>query len=197
MSNAPDDPERHPPLPRQGAPRPHRDDPQPYQGDPDPYQGAPPAYHGDPLHPGGQPPYGGYAPPPAQPPAGPWQGPPPGYGPPPNPYSAAPGRPPRPAGKGFLAALFDMSFDHMVTIKVIRAVYALSIAAYTGIALLMLYEAWGFSVWNRFLEWITILATPVVWLTGILTTRLALEFMINQFKISEHLKAIRDQKEPH
>lgn len=85
----------------------------------------------------------------------------------------------------------------MVTIKVIRMAYALAIAVYSAIALLMLYEAWGFSVWNSFLEWITILATPVVWLGGILTARLTLEFAINQFKITEYLKAIRDQKEPH
>ncbi|GAA0356792.1 DUF4282 domain-containing protein [Actinoallomurus spadix] len=183
MSNAADDPGHRPPPPRQGDPHPYQGDPQPHLGDPQP-------------HPGG-PPYGGYAPPPPNqpPPPAAWQGPPPGYGPP-APYPGPPARPARPAGKGFLGALFDMSFDHMVTIKVVRAAYALSIAAYTGIALLMLYEAWGFSVWNKFLEWITILATPVVWLTGILTTRLALEFVINQFKISEHLKVIRDQNEP-
>lgn len=195
MSNAPDDPGHRPPSPRQGEPQPFQGEPQPYQSDPQSFQGEPQPYQGGHPAPGGYALPGGYPPPspPNQPPppAGPWQSSP-GYGPSPYPYQG----PPRPAGKGFLGALFDMNFDHMVTIKVIRMAYALAIAVYSAIALLMLYEAWGFSVWNKFLEWITILATPVIWLTGILTTRMALEFVINQFKISEHLKAIRDQKEP-
>jgi hypothetical protein len=176
MSNAPDDPGHRPPPPRQG-------DPQPYQGDPQP-------------HPGGQPPHG-YAPPPNQPPppAGPWQGPPPGYGPPPQGPYGSPGYSPRPAGKGFLGALFDANFDHMVTTRLIKAAYALAIVVYSLISLLLLLLAWSFFVWNKPLGFITLIAAPIFWIAGLLSTRIVLEFVINQFKISEHLKAIREQGE--
>lgn len=184
MSNAADDPGHRPPPPRQG-------DPHPYQGDPQPHLGGPQ------LHPGG-PPYGGYAPPPPNqppPPAAPWQGPPPGYGPPPHGPQGAPAYPPRTSGKGFFGALFDANFDHMVTTRLIKVAYALAIVVYSLVALLLLLLAWSFFYWNKPLGYITLIAAPIFWISGLLTTRIFLEFVINQFKISEHLKAIREQGE--
>jgi hypothetical protein len=171
MSNAPDDPGHRPTPPRQG-------DPQPYPGPP-------------------QPPYGAYAPPPNQPPppAGPWQGPPPGFDPNSPPPPGTSGYQPRPAGRGFTGALFDLNFDHMVTPRLIKGAYGLAIAVYSLIALLMLLFAWSFFVWNKPLGFISLIATPIVWTGGLLTTRMFLEFLINQFKITEHLKVIREQGE--
>ncbi|MCO5992647.1 DUF4282 domain-containing protein [Actinoallomurus rhizosphaericola] len=192
MSNAPDDPGHRPPPPRQG-------DAQPYQGDAQPYQGDPYPYQGDPQPHLGGPPYGGgYAPPsPNQPPppTAPWQGPPPGYGPPPHGPLGPPTYAPRPTGKGFFGALFDANFDYMVTTRLIKVTYALAIVVYSLVALLLLLLAWSFFYWNKPLGFITLIAAPIFWISGLLTTRIVLEFVINQFKISEHLKAIREQGE--
>jgi Domain of unknown function (DUF4282) len=170
MSNPHDDPGHRPPPPRQG---------EAYSSYPG---GPPPHYQGDPYaHPG-----------PPQQPGGPWQGPPPGQGGPPQPPAYAPrGR----EGKGFFGALFDLNFDHMVTASLIKVSYVLAIVVYSLVAIVMLLLAWSFSVWNKPLGFATLVATPIVWTAGLLTTRMVLEFVINQFKITEHLKAIREREE--
>ncbi|WP_433181234.1 DUF4282 domain-containing protein [Actinoallomurus sp. CA-150999] len=182
MPNAPDDPGHRPPPPRQG-------DPQPYQGPPQP-------------PPGGQPPYGAYAPPPNQPPppAAPWQGPPPGYGPSLQSTQGSPGYPPRrPTDKGFLGALFDLNFDHTVTAKLIRIVYVLSILLISCNSLAVLgIGVWVFQLRNGwFLGLVIIGSSPVIWLFQLVMIRMFLEFVINQFKVTEHLNAIRSQGELH
>lgn len=174
MSNPHDDPGRRPPPPRQGEPG-------------ESYQGAPTQHQGEPY------PY--YGPPPGPPPqaTGAWQGPPPGYGAP-QPSSAQPGYDAR-GDKGVVGALFDLNFDHMVTPRLIKLSYVLAIVVYSLIALVMLLFVWSFSVWNKPLAFATLVATPIVWLAGLLSTRLVLEFVINQFKVTEHLKAIREREE--
>ncbi|GLY73272.1 hypothetical protein Airi01_015390 [Actinoallomurus iriomotensis] len=169
MSNPHDDPGHRPPPPRQGEPQPSYPG-----GPPPPYQTDPHAYPGPPQQPGG-----------------PWQGPPPGHGMPPQPQAHAPRER---AGNGFFKALFDLNFDHMVTASLIKFSYALAIVVYSLIALVMLLFAWSFSVWNKPLALATLVATPIVWVAGLLTTRMVLEFVINQFKITEHLKAMRDRE---
>jgi hypothetical protein len=83
----------------------------------------------------------------------------------------------------------------MITIKLIRLVYVLVIG-FTGLtALTMLLFAWSFSEWNGTLALATLLATPVVSLFQIVVTRMALEFVINQFKITEELRKIREAGE--
>ncbi|WP_261986589.1 DUF4282 domain-containing protein [Actinomadura sp. HBU206391] len=127
---------------------------------------------------------------------GPGAGPGPGA---PGPNQPPPGWVPQPRSaepeysrKGFFGALFDLSFDHMVTIKLIRLVYVLAIG-FTGItALAMLLLAWSFSEWNGFLALLTFVATPIVSLFQIVITRMILEFVINQFKITDELRKIRE-----
>ncbi|GAB3986420.1 hypothetical protein GCM10029978_101900 [Actinoallomurus acanthiterrae] len=186
MPNTPDDPGHRPPPPRQG-------DPQPYQGDPQPYQGPP-------QPPGGQPPYGAYAPPPNQPPppAGPWQGPPPGFDPAAS--HAQPGAPapqPRSTGTGFMGALLDFNFDHMVTPRLIKVIY---IAAFLLVSLtslfLLLVGLWALQFnWGKYFGIFLVPAAPLLWLFEIVGVRITLEFAINQFKITEHLKALREREE--
>ena len=170
MSNPHDDSGRRPPPPRQG---------EPYSSYPG---GPPPPYQGNPYQ----------SAPPQQQPGDAWQGPPPGY--------EAAQQPPAPPAyvprgdKGFFGALFDVNFDHMVTTSLLKATYVLALVVYSLISLVMLLFAWSFSVWNKPLALATLLATPLVWIAGLLATRLTLEFVINQFKITEHLKAIRERE---
>jgi hypothetical protein len=171
MSNPHDDPGRRPPPPRQGEP------PSSYPGGPPPYQSEQPYYQGEPHYQG-----------PPQQPGGQWQGPPPGYGQP-----QPPARGPQ-SDKGFFGALFDLNFDHMVTTRMIKASYVMALVVYSLIALVMLLFVWSFSVWSKPLALATLVATPIVWVSGLLSTRMFLEFVINQFKITEHLKAMRERE---
>lgn len=174
MSNPHDDPGHRPPPPREGEPT-------------GSYQGAQPYYQGEPY------PHQGPQPAPPEQPTGSWQGgAPSGYGFPQRPAPAVSGA--RPRTKGFFGALFDLNFDHMVTTRLLKMSYLLAIVVYSLIALVMLLFVWSFSVWNKPLAFATLAATPIVWLAGLLFTRMTLEFAINQFKITEHLKAMREQE---
>jgi Domain of unknown function (DUF4282) len=167
MSNPHDDPGRRPPPPRQG------DHPSPYQG------GPPPPYQGDrPSHQG---------PPPHQP-GPPWQGPP-GHGSP----SQHPGYAPR-KGKGFFGALFDTNFDHMITVRLARTIYTIMTIMITLFALVVLWYGVSFFAWNATLAFMTIIAAPLIWLFDLVLVRVFMEFVINQFKITEHLKAMRERE---
>ena len=199
MSNAGDDPGRRPPSPRQGESQPYTGSPYPGDAPPyggDPYQGNSAPY-GGPPHPGGQQPSypgGGYTPtspsyPP--PPADPLPG---GY---PGPYpSSSMDR--RADGKGFFASLFDLNFDHMVTTRIIKIVYVLAIMVFSLVSLFtFLVGLWALQFsWGKYVGVFLVPAAPLLWLLELVTVRLALEFVINQFKITEHLKAIREQREP-
>lgn len=94
--------------------------------------------------------------------------------------------------KGFFGALLDLSFDHMITIKLMRMVYlaCLGFAGLTGFVMLML--AWSFAVWNGTLALATLVAIPVVCFFQVVSSRMFLEFLINQFKITEELRKIRE-----
>lgn len=189
MSNAADDPGHRPQPPGPGEPRPYPGGP--YQGDPY-YQGDPQAYPA-PQYPAG-PSYqgGGYATPPPYPapPADPaqYQG---GYG-------TAPALAGQPAGRdrSFVGALFDLNFDHMVTPRLIKGSYFFAVVLSTLVAIVWLIVGVWLFHYGYLLTVFIVLFTPPAWLASLITTRIALEFVINQFKITEHLKAIREQREP-
>jgi hypothetical protein len=148
---------------------------------PPPRQGEPPSYHGGPP-----PPYQS-APPPYQgsPPPGPsWQAPGP-----------APGYAPR-TGKSFFGALLDTNFDHMITTRLVKLVYVLAIILISCNALAVFaIGAWVFQLRNGwFLGFLMMLFAPVAWLFQLVITRIFMEFVINQFKITEHLKAMRERE---
>ena len=173
MSNPHDDPGHRPPPPRQGDPPPS------YPGGPPPqYQTDPHAYPGPPQQPGG-----------------PWQGPPPGHGMPPQPPPGPQGYPTA-KGKGLFGALFDLNFDNMVSTKLIKAFYVLAILLISLTSLfVLLVGLWALQFdWGRYFGVFLVPAAPLMWLFELVVTRMALEFVINQFKITEHLKAMRDRE---
>ncbi|RSN64112.1 hypothetical protein DMH08_18295 [Actinomadura sp. WAC 06369] len=92
-----------------------------------------------------------------------------------------------------MGALFDTNFDHMVTAEMIKIIYRLAVVLITLFALIIAWTGVGFLEWNQMLGVLTLLATPIIWLFQLVTTRMALEFLINQFKISEYLRVIKDK----
>jgi hypothetical protein len=168
MSNPHDDPGRRPPPPRQG------DHPSPYQG------GPPPPYQGDPSF---------YQGPPPHQPGGPWQGPP----------STHSSRPPGPEagykrGKSLLGSLFDFTFDHMVTPQLIKGAYLFAVMFVSMTAIIWLIVGFWLFQYGWLLTVFIVLFTPPLWVLSLIGVRMVLEFMINQFKITEHLKAMRERE---
>ncbi|MFG2085563.1 MULTISPECIES: DUF4282 domain-containing protein [unclassified Spirillospora] len=158
---------------------------------PDPgYPQRPPA----PEQPGG--PGGQYGPPPQPQQPGGIPGPrPPGpaYGPQDQQQGWTP--PPRdPTDKGVFAALFDMNFDHMITTRLIKIVYVIALALITLVALSVAgYGLAWLAQGATFLALLLLVAAPFLWVLQLLAVRIFMEFMINQFKISEYLRAIKDK----
>jgi len=172
MSNPHDDPGRRPPPPRQGEP------PSSYPGGPPPYQSEQPYYQGEPHYQG-----------PPQQPGGQWQGPPTGYGQPQSAPEAGYER-----QKGLLANLFDFSFNHMVTPQMIRAAYFFAVLFTSMSAILWLIVGFWLFQYGWLLTVFIVLFPPPLWLLSMIATRMFLEFLINQFKITEHLKAMRERE---
>ncbi|KAB2343937.1 DUF4282 domain-containing protein [Actinomadura rudentiformis] len=98
-----------------------------------------------------------------------------------------------PGNKGLFATLIDTNFDHMVTVKMIKLIYRLELMVITLLAIVMAWYGLAFLQWNTTLGIMTLIATPIVWLFLVLISRMALEFLVNQFKISEYLRAIKDK----
>lgn len=89
--------------------------------------------------------------------------------------------------------MFDMNFDHMVTAKLIKIIYALSLVPITLVSLLMAGYGLDWLDQGSSFGYLLLLSSPFIWLFQILAIRTLLEFVINQFKISEYLRIIKDK----
>jgi hypothetical protein len=93
-----------------------------------------------------------------------------------------------------LGALFDLNFDHMVTVRVVKIIYLLSLVPYSLLALLLVGYGLDWLDQGSGLGLLLIITAPFIWFFLLLGTRIVLEFVINQFKISEYLRAIKDER---
>lgn len=99
--------------------------------------------------------------------------------------------------KGFFGALLDTKFDAMVTPMLIRGFYLLSLAVITLISVFLFLGIWGLDGNSPYGDdsdtffYVAVVVAPVFWLFQVLFVRMALEFVINQFKITEELQKIR------
>ncbi|HEY0688224.1 MAG TPA: DUF4282 domain-containing protein [Kribbella sp.] len=106
---------------------------------------------------------------------------------------------------GFASTLLDFSFNHTITTKLIRAVYVFAMLIFISQCVFMLLIGFWVLSWRTGWAWggFMILGAPVLLLFEITAVRLILEFVINQFKITEyqfeiteHLKALRNAVAP-
>ena len=88
------------------------------------------------------------------------------------------------SSKGFFASLFDLSFTSLITTKIIKIVYVLSLIAIALGALLFVIAAFrvngGLGVATLFI------LAPVGALFYVIYTRVILEFIITVFRIAEY-----------
>ncbi|GAA2252043.1 hypothetical protein GCM10010402_03990 [Actinomadura luteofluorescens] len=156
----------------------HPPRPQPPGGPGGPY-GPPPGRPAGPF-PSGPGPVPGPRPPG---PASGFQDPPQGWAPPPGP----------PGERNLIGALFDLSFDTMITTRVVKILYVLALIPITLFSLLMAVYGIAWLDDSAALGLMLLLGSPFAWLSGVFATRIAMEFVVNQFKISEYLRAIKDK----
>lgn len=86
--------------------------------------------------------------------------------------------------KGFLASLFDTSFSSLVTPRVIRVIYIISMVVIGLAALFWIGAAFTQSV--AFGVLVLVIAAPLVSLLYLIYTRVLLEVIIALFRIMEY-----------
>ncbi|MCW2903346.1 MAG: hypothetical protein JWO67_5611 [Streptosporangiaceae bacterium] len=98
------------------------------------------------------------------------------------------------SGKGFLAALLDTNFEHLITPKLIKLFYTLSLVLITLSALIMI----AFGVWVFQYGWVlglmAFVFTPLIWLFEVVLVRIFMEAVIVRFKGVEHLRALKERE---
>ena len=139
------------------------------------------------------------------PPGGPYGGPPgppnvpgprpPGPGAGTGPYEQQAWAPPERTDKGLLGALLDANFNSLVTPKLAKTFYVLSLLLVSleclGILMFGLWVLVSTQFWLGGL--ILIVATPLIWLGQMLLIRIFMEAVVVRFKQAEYLRIIKDK----
>ena len=86
---------------------------------------------------------------------------------------------------GFLQALFDFSFNHFFTPKIIKLLYGLSIFSAGLIA--VLFIIFGFSASTGFGIFALLVGAPLIFLVAVICSRICTELMIAIFRIADTL----------
>jgi hypothetical protein len=86
---------------------------------------------------------------------------------------------------GFLQALFDFSFNHFFTPKIIKLLYGLSVFSAGLIA--VLFIIFGFSASTGFGIFALLIGAPLIFLLAVICSRICAELMVAIFRIAETL----------
>src|SRR4030065_2388303 len=94
----------------------------------------------------------------------------------------------------FLQALFDFSFNHFFTPKIIKLLYGLSIFSAGLIA--VFFIIFGFSASTGFGIFALLIGAPLIFLLAVICSRICLELMIAIFRIADTLANRGEKPEP-
>lgn len=94
----------------------------------------------------------------------------------------------------FLQALFDFSFNHFFTPKIIKVLYGLSIFSAGLIAVLFIIL--GFSASTGFGIFALLIGAPLIFFLAVICSRICLELMIAIFRIADTPANRREKQEP-
>jgi hypothetical protein len=95
---------------------------------------------------------------------------------------------------GFLHTLFDFSFNHFFTAKIIKLLYALSIFSAGLVAILFII--FGFSASTGFGIFTLLVVAPLIFLAAVICSRICMELMVAIFRIAETLTNRGEKPEP-
>lgn len=98
-----------------------------------------------------------------------------------------------PSEVGFLSALFDFSFTNLITKKIIRLLYIISVIAYALLALAFVITS--FNVNAGFGVFTLLILAPLLFLLAVIYVRVMLELIMVLFRISDHVAFIAEQKQ--
>ena len=85
--------------------------------------------------------------------------------------------------KGFFGSLFDMSFSSLVTTKVIKVIYVITLIFLTLLALGLVFG--GFRTSTGLGVAFLLIVAPLVWLFALVYVRVGLELIIAVFRVME------------
>ncbi len=91
--------------------------------------------------------------------------------------------------KGFLSALFDLSFSSMITVKIIRFLYVIALigaAIWTLIILAALFDA------SSEAGVVGLILSPVIFLLFAIVVRVYLEMTVVLFKIADNTAVVAE-----
>lgn len=94
--------------------------------------------------------------------------------------------------KGFFASLFDLSFDSLITTRIIKVLYVLAILLIGLMALGMLVSVLGSDTSGGVEKLLVAILVPVGALFYLVWTRVMLEFVIAVFKIMDNTQRTAD-----
>ncbi len=93
--------------------------------------------------------------------------------------------------RGVVEELFDVSFSTLVTPRIIKVLYALSIIASAFIAIVLIVEGFSESLGRGILT--LVFVGPLVFLILVISSRIVYELAIVVFRISENTAEISRQ----
>lgn len=93
--------------------------------------------------------------------------------------------------KGFFGSLFDLSFTSLITSKIIKLLYILSIVV-AGIAALSVIAS-SFAASTTAGIFSLLIVAPLIFIVSVIYARVLLEIIIVIFRISEHAAEIAAQ----
>ncbi len=93
--------------------------------------------------------------------------------------------------KGFLAALFDLSFSDFITVKIIKILFLIAIvlSAFAALAVVIAGIAGGVAT-----GLVALIVSPFVFLLNVLWARIYLELIMVAFRIAENTQKMADAK---
>jgi hypothetical protein len=88
--------------------------------------------------------------------------------------------------KGFLGALFDFSFDHFITTRLVRLLYGLLILGAVGFSLVTMVTSWASSssAIGGLLK--VVVLTPLAFIVVVVMARIGCEGILVLFRIQSH-----------
>lgn len=93
--------------------------------------------------------------------------------------------------KGIFRSLFDFSFTTFIASRIIKILYVLSIVVMGIISIILIKNGFNFSIRVGMLA--LFVGAPLVFLLGIIYSRVIFEIIIVLFRIAEHTARIAEQ----
>lgn len=97
--------------------------------------------------------------------------------------------------KGFFAGLFDFSFKHFITIKIIKVLYVLAILCSVLIGLVMVFSGFNMMQYGVGAGLFQVLFAPLITLLGIIWSRVMLEIVVVLFSIASNTTTLVEMKQ--